>query len=122
MLHTLKAKLAGPRPVVLWPLGVTILVVGAGVLGPMAYLVLRAVEGDWASVQALVLRPRNAVLLGRTVGLTVAVLALVLALSLPLAWLTTRTTLARHRWITLVGVLPLAIPSYVLAYTLLAAT
>ncbi|GAB5518786.1 MAG: iron ABC transporter permease [Rhodothermales bacterium] len=122
MLHALKAHLTKPRRSVAWPLGLAVLIVGAGVLGPLAYLVLRAFEGDWSSVQALVFRPRNALLLGRTVGLTAAVLGLGLVLALPLAWLTTRTTFARYRWITLVGVLPLAIPSYVLAYILLAAT
>ena len=47
-------------------------------------------------------------------------LALTTALGLPLAWLVTRTDLRGRRAFTLLGVLPLAVPGYVMAYALLA--
>lgn len=94
----------------------------AGVLVPLAYLVLRAFEADAEALVSLVLRERNLRLFGNTVALTVGVLVLTTALALPLAWLVTRTNLVARRFFTLLGVLPLAVPGYVMAYALLGAT
>ncbi|NNF59150.1 MAG: iron ABC transporter permease [Rhodothermaceae bacterium] len=99
-----------------------VVLVTAGVLVPLGYLVLRAFEADAATLAALVFRARNAMLLGHTVGLAVGVLAVATVLAVPLAWLVTRTDLRGKRLATLLGVLPLAIPGYVMAYALLGAT
>ncbi len=104
-----------------WAL-VPALLIGAGVLIPLGYLVLRAFEAEPAEAAALVLRERNLRLLLNTAGLAAAVLALATALALPLAWLVARTDLRAQRAFTLIGVLPLAVPGYVMAYALLAAT
>lgn len=93
-----------------------------GVLLPLAYLVLRAVTTPPELLGDLLFRSRNLVLLGNTVLLAAGVLALATAVSLPLAWLSTRTNIRARGAITLLGVLPLSIPGYVMAYVLLATT
>lgn len=91
-------------------------------LVPLIYLVLRALEADPATLRDLLWRPRTAQLLGNTLALTASVLAASTLLALPLAWLTTRSDLpARGLWVVL-GALPLAVPGYVGAYALLAAS
>jgi iron(III) transport system permease protein len=96
--------------------------VTGGVLLPVAYLLLRALEADPAQLVDLVWRTRTLELLGNTLLLAAGVLVAATALALPLAWLTARTDLAARRFFTLLGVLPLAVPGYVMAYVLLAAT
>ena len=98
------------------------LVVVAGVLVPLASLLLRAVQAEPEQLVDLVVRWRTLRLLGNTLALAAGVLACSTLLALPLAWLTTRTALPGRRFITLLGVLPLAVPAYVMAYVLLATT
>jgi iron(III) transport system permease protein len=95
------------------------LVVGAMMLAPLVYLVMRALQADAATIWALVVRPRTLDLLLNTVALTGGVLALTTAIALPLAWLTTRTNLGGRRVVNLLAVLPLAVPGYVMAYALI---
>lgn len=96
--------------------------VAAGVLVPLGYLAARALEAEPDALAALLFRWRNLRLLGHTLGLTAGVLAAATALALPLAWLVTRTDLRGARFATLLGVLPLAVPGYVMAYALLGMT
>ncbi len=96
--------------------------VAAGVLVPLAYLLVRAFEAEPAQLVALVVRERNLRLLGHTVGLAAGVLALATVLAAPLAWLVARTDLPGRRLLTLLGALPLAVPGYVMAYALLGLT
>ena len=103
-----------------WYLWVPTALVVVGVVVPLGYLVVRAFGADAGELAALVFRVRNLRLLGNTVALAAAVLALTTALALPLAWLVTRTDLWGRRAFTLLGVLPLAVPGYVMAYALLA--
>ena len=105
-----------------WYAVLPLVVVVGGVLIPLVYLLVRAGQADAAELWALVVRGRTLRLLWNTVALTGGVLVLATALAFPLAWLTTRTSLRRLRWLPLVGVLPLAVPGYVMAYALLAAT
>lgn len=86
---------------------------------PLIYIVLRAFEADLDTLQRLVLRARNVQLLGNTLALTLGVLLLTTVMALPLAWLATRSDLGGKRVITWLGVLPLAIPGYVMAYSLI---
>lgn len=97
-------------------------IVVGGVLIPLIYLVVRALEADLAQLSDLVVRMRTVELLVKTVGLAVAVLVLATLIAFPLAWLTARTDLRGKRLITWLGVLPLAVPGYVMAYVLLATT
>ncbi|MEX2356638.1 MAG: iron ABC transporter permease [Thermaerobacterales bacterium] len=102
---------------VLWPLAVAI---ALAMLVPVFYLVIRALEAD-AGVLSLVAQPRTLHLLGRTLLLAGVVTALSLVIAVPLAWLTTRTDLPFRRFWTVALAVPLAIPSYLGAYTLIAA-
>ena len=66
------------------------------------------------------LRWRNARLFLNTLLLTLGVLVLNLLIATPAAWLTSRTRLKGKPIFTVLNVLPLAIPGYVMAYALLA--
>ena len=92
---------------------------GIGTLVPIVYLALRAFEADLATVQRLVIRERTWTLLVNTVWLTIGVLASATVMAVPLAWLTVRSDLRFKRWITILAVVPLAIPGYVVAYALM---
>ncbi len=93
--------------------------VALAVMVPVFYLFVRAFEGEWAQIADLIWRPRNLVLLWNTLALTAGVLVVTFIVAFPLAWLVCRTNIPGVKWITLVGILPLAIPGYVLAYAML---
>jgi len=112
-LHTIRDR---------WYVAIPVAVVVGGVLIPLAYLLLRALQAEPGTLWDLVVRWRTVRLLGNTVGLTVGVLVGTSLLAVPLAWLTTRTALPGRQVLTLLGVLPLAVPGYVMAYALLATT
>lgn len=90
-----------------------------GVVGPIAYLAVRAFDAETAELSRIVFRARNLSLLWNTLSLFAGVLIASMAIAFPLAWLTTRTSMKPRRLIALTGVLPLAIPSYLMAYALL---
>jgi iron(III) transport system permease protein len=106
-----------PLPLLL-PAALTVL----GVLTPLSYLVLRAFGADAQGLREIVFRQRNLELAGSTLLLTAAVLLTTTLIALPLALLAARTTFRPRRLLMLLGVLPLAIPGYVGAYAMLAAS
>jgi len=88
-------------------------------LAPLVYLAVRASDATGGPLD-LILRPRTIEVLANTLVLALVVGAAAVAVGLPLGWLTTRTDLpGRRLWAVLV-VVPLAIPSYVLAFALIA--
>lgn len=87
---------------------------------PVAYLLLRALEVDPATLD-LILRARTLQILGASLALGLAVGVGSICLGLPLAWLTARSDLPGRRLWTVLTVVPLAIPSYVIAFALIAA-
>lgn len=87
---------------------------------PIFYLFIRA-SGSGTGVWKLIAVPRTAALLLNTVTLAAAVTAASIILSVPLAWLTVRSDLPFKRWWSVALAVPLAIPSYLGAYTLVAA-
>ena len=93
--------------------------VGAGVLLPLVYLLVRAFEAETTELLLIVFRTRTLYLFGNTLLLVVGVMGTSALLATPLAWLTTRTDLQGKRLFVVLGVLPLAIPGYVMAYALL---
>lgn len=93
--------------------------VGIGVFIPLVYLLVRASQADWDTTAALLFRERNLILFMNTIMLTLSVLVVTTLIAGPLAWLTVRTDIPAKKWITLISVLPLAIPGYILAYALL---
>jgi iron(III) transport system permease protein len=87
-------------------------VVAACVLLPLLYLVARA-AGAGPEPWLVVLRQRTLQVLARTVVLGAVVTGASAAISLPLAWLVTRTDLPFRRSFSVLSALPLAVPSYV---------
>ena len=87
---------------------------------PLAYLVLRVVQGG-AEAWSVLGRHRILELVAQTALLVVLVTAVALVLGVSLAWLVTRTDLPGRRFWAVAAGLPLVIPSYVAALILLAA-
>ncbi|MBI4298065.1 MAG: iron ABC transporter permease [Chloroflexi bacterium] len=119
----LKGKLWGrgasaPRPPALLWLAAG--AVAATMLLPLAYMVVRTL-GAGSEIWDLILRPRTAAILGRTILLVVAVTAACIALALPLAWLTVRSDIPGRRLWAILTALPLVIPSFVGGYVVVAA-
>ena len=103
------------------PLGLIVLatVVAAAMLLPPVYLVIRSLEGG--AIWDTLARATTISALVRTVALAAAVTGGAIAIALPAAWLTVRTDLPlRGVWSVLLA-LPLVIPSYVGAFTFVAA-
>lgn len=111
-----KPKTVNVNPYLLIPA----VIVGAGGLIPLVYLLVKAFSAEGTALVQIVFRWRNARLFFNTLLLTVGVLALDLLLATPAAWLTTRVNLKGKRFFTVLCALPLAIPGYVMAYALLA--
>lgn len=87
---------------------------------PVAYLLVRA-AGAGADAWADLLDHETIVLALRSVALAVAVAAGAVVVAVPYAFLTVRTDLPLRRVWALLGALPLVIPSYVGALTLIGA-
>jgi iron(III) transport system permease protein len=94
--------------------------VAAIALLPAVYLLVRAAEAS-SEAWALLAQARTLRLLGSTLWLALAVTGCAATLSLPLAWLTTRSDLPGRRAWTALLCLPLALPTFVSGYVLLAA-
>lgn len=107
--------------------GVPLPLLGAGVVVtllvalPAVYLGVRASELGWDGARDLLGESRTRLLLFRTFGLAAAVTASALAIAVPFAWLTVRSDLPLRRVLTVLLALPLAIPTYVGGYALVAA-
>jgi iron(III) transport system permease protein len=87
---------------------------------PIVYLIVRALGVD-VGVVDLALRPRTLEVFFGSVGLGLAVGAGAVLVGVPLAWLTARTDLPGRRLWTVLTVIPLAVPSYVMAFAFVAA-
>jgi iron(III) transport system permease protein len=111
-------RAAGRRP----PLGLWLpaAAIAAVMALPLVYLLIRAL-GAGETALTLLWRPRTAEIVFNSALLALTVTAASAALALPLAWLQVRTDLPGRRLWAVVTVLPLVVPSYVAAYTLLAA-
>lgn len=92
----------------------------AAALVPLLYLVVRAGDAGWRRAADMLLRPRTLETVGTSVALVAVVATACLLIGVPTAWLVTRTDLpGRSAWLALLA-LPLAVPSYVAAYTWIA--
>lgn len=87
---------------------------------PLVYLVLRAGEGGAEGIEYL-LRPRTTSIFLNSLVLTVVVVIASGTIGVTFAWLTTRAQLPFRRVILVLGLLPMVIPSYIGALTLVAA-
>ena len=88
---------------------------------PLTYLVIRTVGVGGEQLLALVSRPRTVAVLLNSAGMAAAVTFFSALIAVPLAFLTVRTDLPWRRFWLLVTTLPLAIPSYVGSFALIAA-
>ncbi len=104
-------------PVLLWLPG---LLVSLAVMVPLVYLVIRAADAG-SGLWGLLFRARTATVMTNTIVLAATVALGSAILAVPLAWLTSRTDLPGRRLWSVVLVLPLVIPSYVGAMTVVAA-
>ncbi|MDI2098356.1 ABC transporter permease [Ruicaihuangia caeni] len=83
---------------------------------PVVYLAVRAVEAGTEGFVATLLRPRVLELALNSVALAASVTATCLVLGVASAWLLSRWRLPAERTILLLSALPLAVPSYLVAY------
>ncbi len=88
---------------------------------PFGYLVWRTSEYGWSSALEVATSARSLELLWSTLILAVAVTLTAVAISIPVAWLTVRSDLPGRRFWTVVTALPLAVPTYVGAWTVIGA-
>ena len=92
-----------------------LLVVSATLL-PLWYLGARALERGAAFVVGELLQPRTAELIGRSLALVAVVTVACVVLGVALAVLVGRTDLRGRRPLAVILTLPMAVPSYLLAY------
>ncbi|RNL72246.1 iron ABC transporter permease [Streptomyces sp. I6] len=104
-----------------WPLLLTACLAGALAVLPLGYLAVRALERGPAFAWDVIADERTGLLLLRSLGLAAVVVAACLVLGVSLAWLTVRTALPGVRVWSVLVTLPLAVPSYVAAFTWLSA-
>ncbi len=96
------------------------LIVASFMLLPLVYLIIRTFGAGDEAYEAL-FRSVTLWVTVRTVALVFTVSFLALLIALPLAWLTVRTDLPYRKIWSVLAVLPLVIPSYVGALTIISA-
>jgi len=95
-------------------------VTAAVALIPLLYLVVRAGQAGWPRIVAVLARPRTLETIGTSVALAATVVLACLVVGVPAAWLIAQARLPlTGMWVVLLA-LPLAVPSYVAAYTWIA--
>ncbi len=98
-------------------LTLTAFIIVAILLTPVSYLVIRALDAGQDGIDYL-LRPRTLTIIQNSMLLVGAVALASAVIGVPFAWLTTRTNLPYRRVWLVLGLLPMVIPSYVSAVTL----
>ncbi|NCJ06900.1 ABC transporter permease subunit [Synechococcales cyanobacterium C] len=92
-----------------------------GILLLLFYLGMRAAGAGLPEFWAIISQPRTLEVLLNSIGMTVAITLLSALIAIPLAFLTVRTDLPWRRFWLVVTTLPLAIPTYVGSFALIAA-
>lgn len=103
------------RPPVI--LGAASIVVALAVVVPLVYLAIRAGDGGWEAFRATLWRRRTLDLTIGSLTLTASVTAICVVVGVAAAWLVARTNLAGRGVWRIVFALPLAVPSYVAAWS-----
>ena len=101
-------------PAVIW---VPALAIAALLLLAPAYLALRTLGAGPEAID-LIFRARTLEVIVRTVALMTAVMLGCIAIAAPLAWLTVRTDLPARGFWRVATMLPLALPSYIVAFAI----
>ena len=94
--------------------------VAVGMALPLAYLILRALGIGVVDFWEILRRPRTIQVFFNSIGMVLAVTVLSALIAIPLAFLTVRTDLPGRRFWSVTSSLPLAIPTYVGSFALLA--
>jgi len=95
---------------------VATVLVSAIVLVPLVFLLVQAVQVGWAELRHLLFRHLTAVLVWNTVSLVVVVTVLCAIVGTLAAWFVERTDLPGRRWFTVLLVIPLGIPDFVVSF------
>ena len=97
---------------------VSAVAVALAALIPVVYLVVRSVGSgsEWADI---IWRVSTAAVFGRTFLLIAAVTAISITVAVPVAWLTVRADIPLRRVLSVASVLPLVLPSFVMATTVI---
>ncbi|MGD1875260.1 MAG: ABC transporter permease [Mastigocoleus sp.] len=103
------------------PLTIAAVVVAIAIALPLLYLGFRTLFVGGEEFRELITRPRNLIILSNSLGMMIVVALFSALISIPLAFLTTRTDLPRRRFWLVITTLPLAVPSYVGSFALIAA-
>jgi iron(III) transport system permease protein len=90
--------------------------IGIALLLPLASLAVDAKQAGWTEISAVLFRSRSLSLLTNTVVLAVLVTPLAAAIGTAAAWFTERTALPARRVWTVLLVLPVAMPDFVVGY------
>jgi iron(III) transport system permease protein len=91
-------------------------VIALGLLLPLLLVVLEAHSAGWSEVHRVLFRERSLVLLRNTVELAVVVVLLAVVVGVAAAWCTERAALPGRQVWTVLLVLPVAIPDFVVGY------
>ena len=91
-------------------------VVALALLLPLVYLLIAARQTGWATIQHLLFRPLSAELLRNTVELSILVVTFAAVIATFAAWCVERTKLPGRQVWTVLLVLPVAIPDFVVGY------
>lgn len=113
-----RAVLGANRPHQRVPFLVTLLATAAALLAvvPVVIVVGQAASAGGSEVQRLLLRPRIALLIGNTLGLTIAVVVVAALLGLGIAWVLERTDLPGRAYWRMAGAVPMVIPAFITTY------
>jgi len=99
-----------------WPLVVVSVVIAAGLLAPLLLITLDVGRTGWTEFHRVLFRERSVMLLRNTVVLCTFVAVIAAALGTATAWLTERSAVPARRVWTVLLVLPVAIPDFVVGY------
>ena len=91
--------------------------IAAGLLAPLVLIGIDAGNAGWAEIHRVLFRQRSVVLLWHTVALSALVAVLAATIGTAAAWATERTPLRGRRIWTVLIVLPVAIPDFVVGYS-----
>ena len=84
---------------------------------PLLYLMRRALEGNWVSIEALLFREKTAHIFITTTSLVTVVALISTTLGVALAWSLHSVKLPRRNLQQALVILPIAIPSYVFTFS-----
>ncbi len=90
--------------------------IAVGLLSPLGVLALDARDSGWSEIHSVLFRERSLILLRHTVVLSVLVALFAVIIGVATAWCTERTRLPARRLWTVMLVLPVAIPDFVVGY------